>query len=445
MGLLDDLDKPSEPVFSVGAKAAAVPAPAMPPASPSFAGAQGASPGPSIARAADVGSAPVGLVPGDQPVTLDLLMEHVSREIIGHGMGHISDICLQTGSCPMFYTQRHWKRPSKQFLAPFAGRVLTKEEVEEMVSQIRQNNAERATVFASCNKDPDTLSSMVFNWPFGSGSQGEDRSTRWRVRAEVSPDINGQSLVLRVQPRRLPNLDELDVPVKELQSMIQMRSGLVLVCGPTGGGKSTTIVGMLKFYAEIEDAHIISLEDPVEYILEIPGAVITQKWVGFHVEDTETGIIKALREKADAIYIGELRDVGAVRAAARAAQSGHLVIASTHHTEAAQVVEYLVRMTPDVGEQAVLRESILGSLAGIVCQNLVPGKVAGKNKVVPVFEVVPSCEAIKAAYATARLPDIRAAINDPANGCLTWEARLKDLLSNRVIGQEVFQRFSRKY
>ncbi|EMM6761059.1 type IV pilus twitching motility protein PilT [Pluralibacter gergoviae] len=197
-----------------------------------------------------------------------------------------------------------------------------------------------------------------------------------RLRASAFRHIRGCSLVLRLLPDACPQLSELGAP-QALGELLHEESGLILVTGATGSGKSTTLAAMVEHLNRQRDGHILTLEDPVEFIHRSARCLIQQREVGAHCASFADALRVALRQDPDVILIGELRDSETIRLALTAAETGHLVLATLHTRGAAQAVERLLDAFP-AGEKEQVRGQLAGSLCAVLAQKLLPDKLGGR-------------------------------------------------------------------
>lgn len=166
-----------------------------------------------------------------------------------------------------------------------------------------------------------------------------------RLRGSAFAQRQGISLALRLLPSHCPQLEQLGAP-PVLPELLKSENGLILVTGATGSGKSTTLAAMVGYLNQHTDAHILTLEDPVEYLYTSQRCLIQQREIGLHCMTFASGLRAALREDPDVILLGELRDSETIRLALTAAETGHLVLATLHTRGAAQAVERLVDSFP---------------------------------------------------------------------------------------------------
>ncbi|MBD2103824.1 type IV pilus twitching motility protein PilT [Leptolyngbya sp. FACHB-261] len=191
-----------------------------------------------------------------------------------------------------------------------------------------------------------------------------------RCRVNCFDSLRGGAMVLRLIPLTVPSIDELGLP-EVLKRVASQPQGLVLVTGPTGSGKSTTLAAMVRHLNETASRHIVCIEDPIEYVYSSDKCLISQREVGLHTHEFSQALRSVLREDPDVILIGEMRDRETVDTALKAAQTGHLVLGTLHTRNAIGTLDRLLNIyTPD--EQAAMRFQIMESLVGVIAQTLVP-------------------------------------------------------------------------
>jgi len=194
-----------------------------------------------------------------------------------------------------------------------------------------------------------------------------------RFRVNVFQQLRGPAAVFRVIPDRLPALTELQAP-PILQSICQEQHGLVLVTGATGSGKSTTLAAMVDHINAGQARHILTLEDPIEFVHQPKKGLINQREIVRHTHDFATALRAALREDPDVILVGELRDPETIRLALSAAETGHLVLATLHTNTAAQSIHRLVDVFP-AGEKSLVRNQLATALRAVIAQSLLPFRI----------------------------------------------------------------------
>ena len=207
-----------------------------------------------------------------------------------------------------------------------------------------------------------------------------DASDGNRQRVNIFMQQKKIAATIRLLNSYIPTLEELHLP-KKLYEMAEQPRGLILVTGPTGSGKSTTLAAMIDHINQTEQVHIITIEDPVEYKYEGKKALIHQREAGEDVVSFASALRSALREDPDIILVGEMRDYETISAAMTAAETGHLVLSTLHTTGAAQTIDRVIDACP-AGSQNQIRTQLAGVLNGVVTQCLMPtadgqGRIAG--------------------------------------------------------------------
>lgn len=191
-----------------------------------------------------------------------------------------------------------------------------------------------------------------------------------RIRANIYHQRNNLAASIRLLQQTIPTIEDLGLP-KVVQDMAELPHGLVLVTGPTGSGKSTTLAAMVNHINVTRPAHIMTIEDPIEYIYPHQKAMIHQRELGKDVSSYSTALRSALREDPDIILVGEMRDFETISAAITAAETGHLVLSTLHCQSAAQTVERIIDASP-IDAQNQIRAQFANVLSGVITQQLLP-------------------------------------------------------------------------
>lgn len=234
-----------------------------------------------------------------------------------------------------------------------------------------------------------------------------DLGAEGRVRGNAYRHSGGLALALRVLQRGAPTLDSLDLGA-DLRPLAALPHGLVLVCGPTGSGKSTTLAALARLALESRGGVLVTLEDPIEFLHHAPAAGrVRQRAVGIHVPDFASGLRDALREDPDFLLVGEMRDRATIELAITAAETGHLVFSTLHSRTASSAVERIVDGVP-AERQAHIRTQLADSLRAIVSQRLMP-RADGDGRVVA-LEVLRVTDAVAAHIREGRTAQIASAI-----------------------------------
>ncbi len=191
-----------------------------------------------------------------------------------------------------------------------------------------------------------------------------------RIRANVYHQRNNLACSIRILNQTVPSFEELGLP-SVCRELAEMPRGLVLVTGPTGSGKSTTLASMVEYINKTSSRHILTIEDPIEYVYPHNKAMIHQREVGRDVSSFATALRSAMREDPDIILVGEMRDFETISAAITAAETGHLVLSTLHTTSAAQTVERIIDATPLDGQDQI-RTQFSNVIRGVITQTLIP-------------------------------------------------------------------------
>jgi twitching motility protein PilT len=198
-----------------------------------------------------------------------------------------------------------------------------------------------------------------------------------RFRVNFHHRVGGDGAVLRRISSAPPSIESLGVPSEALCEVVQRRSGIIIVSGPTGSGKSTTLASLLDWVNHHLERHVVTIEDPVEFIFKRDKSLFTQRAVGLDTNSFAEGLRGALRQAPDIILVGEIRDSETAAVALQAAETGHLVLASLHSSDVGEVLERLEAFFPE-GERKGLLQILAGQLQMILCQKLVPSTDGGR-------------------------------------------------------------------
>lgn len=199
-----------------------------------------------------------------------------------------------------------------------------------------------------------------------------------RFRGNLFVDLHGMGAVLRVIPSRILTVEELNLP-KELLSLCQLRKGLVLVTGPTGSGKSTTLAALIDYINRTRADHIITIEDPIEFVHPNKKSLVNQRQVGEHTRSFSRALRAALREDPDIVLLGEMRDLETVSIALETAETGHLVFGTLHTSSAPSTIDRIIDQFPPEQQNQIrvmLANSLKGVIAQMLCKRIGGGRVA---------------------------------------------------------------------
>ncbi len=254
--------------------------------------------------------------------------------------------------------------------------------------------------------------------------------SRFRVNASI---VQGSvTLALRYIPSKIPTLAELNLP-SVLETFTQKRQGFFLVVGPVGQGKSTTLAAMINIINEREARHIVTIEEPVEYLYPKGKALIHQREVGIDTSSFRDALVSAFRQDVNVILVGEMRDTETVATAVTAAETGHLVFSTLHTNNAAQTIDRIIDAFP-AGQQDQIRTQLAGSLLGIFSQRLLP-RVSGG--VIPAYELLINTTAVANLIRERRTHEINSVIETGMQqGMVSFERSLAELVRNGEVTAE---------
>jgi twitching motility protein PilT len=253
-----------------------------------------------------------------------------------------------------------------------------------------------------------------------------------RVRANVFQQRGGLVMALRLVKKLVRNFDELRLPPM-VRRIAEAPHGIVLVTGATGSGKSTTLAAMIEHINVTARKHIITLEDPIEYLFEDKQSVIEQREVGLDTASFGSGLKNVLRQDPDVIVIGEMRDAASVAAAISAANIGHLVIATLHTVDAAKSVQRILEFFPGADREPV-RQQLANTLHAVLCQRLVH---APTGEVLPVVEVMLTNGSVVKLIHGGQLEKLPAAMElGTGDGMQTFDHALYALVQGGMISQD---------
>ncbi len=250
-----------------------------------------------------------------------------------------------------------------------------------------------------------------------------------RFRANVLKDRKGWAAVFRVIPSVIVTADQLAVS-QEVQNLCYLTKGLVLVTGPTGSGKSTTLSALIDLVNRVRSDHVITIEDPIEFVHENKSCIITQRQVGVHTDSFKSALRAALREDPDIILVGELRDLETVSIAIETAETGHLVFGTLHTTTAASTIDRLIDQFPaDRQEQVrtMLSESLKGVVSQVLCKKIGGGRVAARE----ILLVTPAISNLIREGKTYQIPSMMQ--TSKRIGMITMNDTLMDLVEREQV------------
>ncbi len=338
----------------------------------------------------------------------DALAAAMRKLLVAAGEYGASDLHLSAGSSP--FVRKH------RAIAPITNHVLTEKE------SLRINTALLAAPLRDIyleRKDLDLALAL-------------DADHRYRVNLMFQKW--GASGSYRMVPAGIPQLDELGLRnLDTIRKLLSYHNGLILVTGPVGAGKTTTLAALVAELNEKRSDHIITVEDPIEVVQAPRGCNVTQREVGPHTKSFFTALKGALREDPDVIVIGELRDLETIEMAISASETGHLVIGTMHTSDASTTLNRLLDVFPP-SQQTQIRASVAESLRGVICQRLLPGINGG---LVTACEIMVSNTAIQALIREGKSSGLRNVMETGVKeGMCVMENVVFELFSQKKISKE---------
>jgi len=314
-----------------------------------------------------------------------------------------SDLHLSAGEAPMLRVHGEMHRIDMP--------ALTKEDTHRLIFDV-MNDGQRRTFQEKLEAD------FAF---------ALDDELRFRVNVFVQN--RGEGAVFRTIPSKIPRFEDLGLP-PILKHLCDEEKGLVLVTGPTGSGKSTTLAAMIDYLNEKMAGHILTLEDPIEFVHTPKRSLVNQREVGTQTQTFSNALRSAMREDPDVILVGELRDLETVSLALTAAETGHLVFATVHTSSAPKTVDRLIDVFP-AAQQAQVRTMISESLLG-VCTQMLLTKVGGGRAAA--LEILVGTPAVRNLIREGKTHQIPSAMQVGGKaGMVTMEAAVMDLISRGVV------------
>jgi len=311
-----------------------------------------------------------------------------------------SDIHLTVGTSPIFRIHGKLKKMGTM--------RLTAEEIEEMVSHILpEYKLEHYRNYGDVD----------FNYRYNDNA---------RFRVNAYKQRNAPALALRMIPTIIPTIESLELP-RVLYDIVERPQGLVLVTGPTGSGKSSTLAAMINHINETMNKHIITLEDPIEFIHSHKQSIVNQREIGTDVKDFETGLRAALRQDPDVILVGEMRDLETISIAITAAETGHLVFGTLHTMDAPTAINRIIDVFPP-HQQSQIRTQLASVLEGVISQRLFVRKDnKGRIAATEILIGVPSVKNLIRSEKIEQIPNIMQ--TSRALGMHTMQHSIQELIS----------------
>ncbi|HEY7027267.1 MAG TPA: type IV pilus twitching motility protein PilT [Gemmatimonadales bacterium] len=314
-----------------------------------------------------------------------------------------SDLHLRTGEPPIFRRDGELERHE--------GPELRAEEVEAMLTSIM-----------ATRELADFRESGDADWAY-------ELPDAARFRANAAVERRGPMGVFRVIPSQIQTVEQLGISA-EIQKLCYLPKGLVLVTGPTGSGKSTTLAALVDLINRTRTDHILTIEDPIEFVHRPQKCVVTQRQVGFHTKSFKQALRAALREDPDVVMVGEMRDLETVSIAIETAETGHLVFGTLHTTTAASTVDRIIDQFPADRQpqiRVMLSESLKGVIAQVLCPRIGGGRVAAKE----VLLSIPAIANLIREGKTFQIPSIMQ--TNRKAGMVTLNDALLELVEQKVV------------
>jgi len=319
------------------------------------------------------------------------------------------DLHLQVGKYPIIRLKTGDLAPVEKFP------ILTKEFVSGFINEITSD--EQKKNFA---KDHE----VDFSFSTKNGA---------RFRVNIFEEREGPALAFRVISQVIPRMDELGLG-EAVETLLQLNHGFILVTGPTGSGKSTTLASMIDYINTNRKCHIITIEDPIEYVYENKESLVTQRELNVHTHSFTNAIRAALRQDPDVVMVGEMRDLDTIAAAITLAETGHLVFSTLHTSDTVQTIDRIVDVFPAYQQQQI-RNQLAVTLKGVVSQVLVPRTDA--NERIAAREIMIMNDGIRNCISKGDTHQIYSMIQiGVAEGMVTLDQSLEELVRAGVISKE---------
>jgi twitching motility protein PilT len=323
-----------------------------------------------------------------------------------------SDIHLTVGVPPIFRINGDIKRYGKDILLPADTEEIAKITIPENMYDLFKEKGE-------------------LDYSYGIPGVSRFRVNAYHQRKSVS-------LALRVVASKTPTIEELDLP-KIIPELCEKPQGLILVTGPTGSGKSTTLASMIDYVNRTMRKHIVTLEDPIEYLHKHGNSIIDQREVGFDTKSYANGLKGALRQDPDIILVGEMRDLETIGIAITAAETGHLVLGTLHTSSAPSTINRIIDVFPPA-QQPQIRVQLASVLVGVISQRLFP--TLDKKGRKAATEVLVNNPAIANLIRNEKIHQIQSTMQTSrAQGMHTLEMSIRDLIDRNLIQKEAATKY----
>ncbi len=306
-----------------------------------------------------------------------------------------SDLHLKVGQPPKLRVHGQ--------LRSTTGEPISEEGMEQMVFEI-----------LSPAQKESFLKNSTLDFAHEMGDEDRFRINIFRQRGVISLAAR------RVSADILP-FESLHLP-PILEKISESNQGLVLVVGPTGCGKTTTVASMIDYISRTRSCHIVTIEDPIEYLFKDKKAIVSQREIGIDVQSFEEALMYLMRQDPDVVFVGEMRDARTITAAMRAAETGHLVLGTMYSTNATQAIQRLLDLFPQ-SERNLVRQTLSQALKSVICQVLLPGIEEGVDKI-PAVEILLTNAVTRKLISEGREADLPSVIRS------SQEEGMQDLTDN---------------
>jgi twitching motility protein PilT len=311
--------------------------------------------------------------------------------------------------------------------------------VQVRVKGVWQNFGEARLTMADCEAVGRALSRDEKAWERFLENREHDTSYSiagvGRFRVNLFFQRGSVGAACRSLPVDIPYFEDLGLPEERLEKLSDLQHGLVLVCGPTGSGKSTTLAAIVGHINRTRRAHIVTIEDPIEFLHRHGMSIVDQREVGLDTHSFTAAMRHALRQSPDVVLVGEIRDAETVRTAVMLAETGHLVLSSLHSAEASQALSRLTDIFPP-DHQEEIRVSLAAVLRAVLVQQLLPGSAPGRALVLA-YELLLGNAAVQASIRQGRFEQLYSQMQTmQQEGMVTMNQSLLTLLREGQISQE---------
>jgi twitching motility protein PilT len=259
-----------------------------------------------------------------------------------------------------------------------------------------------------------------------------------RFRGNAYWEKGKAAMVLRVIPEDVPEMTSLNLP-PILNSLVKIKQGFILITGPTGQGKSTTVAVMINEINKNVASHIVTIEDPIEYVIKPIKSLVSQRELGSDTKSFEKALRSVLRQDPNVVFVGEMRDLETIQLALTVAETGHLVFSTLHTNSAAQTIDRIIDVFPE-GSKEQVRTQLASVITAVISQRLVPAKNGGR---IPAMEILVASSAVKNIIREGKTFMIDNIIQTGSDvGMISLEASLAKMVRDGLVDEEVAVSFA---